>query len=56
MKKVSLGLLVVLLLVAIVGIMTQNGKATTITWLSVAPLLLYVAVAGISWLVISLRK
>ena len=54
--KISLGLVAVLLLVAVVGILTQHGHATRITWLSLVPLGLYLVWWVISWLINALRK
>jgi hypothetical protein len=49
--RISLVLLVVLLAVAFVGIMSQHGHATRITWLSLAPLGLYL----LFWAIAAIR-
>jgi len=54
--KISLGLVGLFLLVAAVGILTQHGHATRITWLSLVPLGVYLLVWAIAWLVSALRK
>ncbi len=56
MKNLSYGLLALFLVLAIVGICTQHGQTTTITLLSIAPLLIYVVVAAIYWALLATRK
>lgn len=54
--QISLGLVSLLLLVAVVGILTQHGHATRITWLSLVPLGVYLLYWAVCWLVNKLRK
>jgi hypothetical protein len=56
MQRFSLTILVVLGLVAFVGILTQHGRATTITYLSLVPLGLYVLYGIIGLIVAAVRK
>lgn len=54
--KISLLLLVVLLAVAFIGIMSQHGKATTITWLSLVPLGIYLLFWAIAAIVVAFSR
>ncbi|MGI4971205.1 MAG: hypothetical protein ACRYGH_19845 [Janthinobacterium lividum] len=49
MPKISFLLLGVLLLVAFIGILSQGGRATLITWLSLVPLGLYLIFWALAW-------